>query len=103
MDLEISFGNWLRGYRRAMDLNQDQFAQKVGYALSTVEKMERGKLRPSAKGAKHIAEVLKFPLELHDAFVRWARGFAPLGFNPMVLMPNAPVQSSPITTQVLHQ
>jgi len=48
-------------------------ADRVGCALSTVEKIERGLRRPSHQIARRIAEELRIPPEEQAAFVEWAR------------------------------
>jgi hypothetical protein len=35
IDLETSFGRWLRARRRALNLTQDDLARQVGCAIST--------------------------------------------------------------------
>lgn len=68
------FGRWLRERRKALDMTQEKFADRVGCAMSTIEKIERGRRRPSEQVAERLAEILGLPAEERAIFVRWARG-----------------------------
>lgn len=54
MQQEISFGNWLRKQRRALDLSRQAFANQVGCAEVTLRRIETETLKPS----KELAGVL---------------------------------------------
>src|SRR5436305_3953414 len=69
-----AFGRWLKERRQALHLTQETLADRVGCALSTVEKIERGQRRPSHQIAEGLANVLRIPDEDRAAFLEWARG-----------------------------
>ena len=56
-----------------MDWTQAELAQRVGYSVATIRKLERDELRPS----KHLAELLAHGLDValtqHPSFVSFAR------------------------------
>jgi predicted ATPase/DNA-binding XRE family transcriptional regulator len=81
MNDTIPFGRWLKERRQSLDMTQDRLADRVGCALSTVEKIERGLRRPSHQIARRIAEELRIPPEEQAAFVEWARA-APVATAP---------------------
>ena len=54
-------------------MTQENLADRVGCALSTVEKIERGLRRPSHQIARRLAEELRIPIEEQALFVEWAR------------------------------
>jgi predicted ATPase/DNA-binding XRE family transcriptional regulator len=73
MDSWLSFGQWLRRRRRALDLTQEQLARKVGCSKGTIVKIEADERRPSRQLAELLAQQLEIPPEERDDFVRIAR------------------------------
>lgn len=69
-----TFGPWLRQRRRALDITQAELARQVGYAESTLRKIEADELRPSKELAVRLAERLGIASAEHETFVRFARG-----------------------------
>ena len=53
-----SFAENLRAIRKSRDLNQDQLAELLGVAKSTVSMYERGNRRPRLDQVTHMAQVL---------------------------------------------
>ena len=70
---EYSFGAWVRRRRKALDLTQQELAQKVGCSVSLIFKMESDERRPSRQIAYLLAEYLEIPPEQHDLFLKVAR------------------------------
>ncbi len=70
----ISFGDWVRRQRKALDLTQAALAQRVGCAKVTINKIERDERRPSLQMAKRLAGCLAIPQRQKEHFVRMARG-----------------------------
>src|SRR4051794_13822776 len=70
---ETSFGAWLKGRRKALDLTQRDLAERTGYSLETIVKIETGERRPSKQVAERLADFLGVPAEARAAFVRFAR------------------------------
>jgi predicted ATPase/transcriptional regulator with XRE-family HTH domain len=73
---ESSFGAWLKGRRKALDLTQRDLAAQTGYSLETIVKIETGERRPSKQAAERLASYLGVPVEERAAFVQFARGAA---------------------------
>jgi class 3 adenylate cyclase len=67
------FGLWLKQRRKALDLTQEELAERVSCAVTTIRKLEGGTLRPSKQIAERLAKELDVPLEEQGAFVREAR------------------------------
>ncbi|RIK35939.1 MAG: hypothetical protein DCC55_28815 [Chloroflexi bacterium] len=68
-----SFGEWLRRRRRALDMTQDELAERVGLSISAIRKIESDERRPSREVAHLLAEVLEIPADAHAQFVKVAR------------------------------
>ena len=62
MERTTSFGYWLRRRRKALDLTQDELAQRVGCATGTIKKLESDERRPSRQMADRLADCLEIPL-----------------------------------------
>src|SRR5436853_185647 len=85
MDDEASFGSWVRRRRKALDLTQEELAQRVGCALDTIRKIESGARRPSRQIAERLADQLNVPAEARAAFIQAAR--AELAADRLALPP----------------
>jgi predicted ATPase/class 3 adenylate cyclase len=83
----ISFGYWLRRWRRARDLTQEALAQRVGCAVVTISKFERDELRPSRQVAERLAECLAIASEERAAFIKAARAELSVGRIPPTNQP----------------
>jgi predicted ATPase/transcriptional regulator with XRE-family HTH domain len=73
MDGAASFGQQLRRRRKAIDITQEELADRVGCARSTIRMIEGGERRPSRQLAALIAEHLRIPEGERGAFLRLAR------------------------------
>jgi predicted ATPase/transcriptional regulator with XRE-family HTH domain len=73
MDLETSFGHWLRQRRRALDLTQADLARRVGCAIITIQKLEADERRPSRLLAERLADSLMVAAEERAALITLAR------------------------------
>lgn len=67
------FGEWLKERRRALDLTQEDLADRIGCSPVTILKIERGTRRPSKQLAELLADHLNIPLEERTDFLRLAR------------------------------
>lgn len=74
MDTTDSFGYWVRRRRKALDLTQEDLAQRVGCAVVTLRKIESDQRRPSAPMARRLAHCLALPDDERPAFVAAAVG-----------------------------
>jgi predicted ATPase/DNA-binding XRE family transcriptional regulator len=71
--LEYSFGNWVRRQRKALDLTQQELAQRVGCSVSAILKIEADERRPSRQVAELLAQYLEIPADQIDVFLKVAR------------------------------
>src|SRR5689334_6654127 len=71
---ELTFGQWLKQRRKALDLTQERLAECVGCSLPTIEKIESGERRPSRQIAELLAECLNIAPHDRDAVISFARG-----------------------------
>jgi transcriptional regulator with XRE-family HTH domain len=78
----ISLGLWIKRRRKALDLTQDELAQRVGCSLSLIHKIEADARRPSREIAALLAEKLELPDDEQIAFIQVAR--AKLGAGHLV-------------------
>jgi transcriptional regulator with XRE-family HTH domain len=89
--LEYSFGNWVRRQRKALDLTQQELAQRVGCSVSAILKIEADERRPSRQVAELLAKNLQIPADQTDLFLRVARKEKPtdsLGGIPVSTQPS---------------
>jgi formylglycine-generating enzyme required for sulfatase activity/transcriptional regulator with XRE-family HTH domain len=70
----FSFGEWVRLRRRALDLSQEELAQRVAYSVATIRKIESDGQRPSRDLAQKLAEPLRLAPDERETFVQVARG-----------------------------
>ncbi|HSH78750.1 MAG TPA: tetratricopeptide repeat protein [Herpetosiphonaceae bacterium] len=54
-----AFGRFLRERRKLLDLTQEALAERAGYSVSTIRKLELGVLRPSRNLLERLADVLQ--------------------------------------------
>jgi predicted ATPase/transcriptional regulator with XRE-family HTH domain len=73
IDSDLTFGDWLRRQRRALDLTRAELAAQVGCSVSALRKFEADALRPSRPLAEALAGALHIAPEEREAFVRCAR------------------------------
>ncbi|MFL5803167.1 MAG: tetratricopeptide repeat protein [Roseiflexaceae bacterium] len=73
MDVETSFGRWLRARRRALDLTQGDLARRVGCSVVTIQKIEADERRPSRQIAERLVDGLMVTTDQRGALIRLAR------------------------------
>jgi predicted ATPase/DNA-binding XRE family transcriptional regulator len=69
-----SFGYWVRRRRKALDLTQEELAQRVGCAVVTLRKIEADERRPSPQMAERLAQCLALPASELPIFLAVAAG-----------------------------
>src|SRR5262245_5388190 len=74
MEMDASFGSWLRRRRRALDLTQDELGDRVGCSPNTIRKIEADERRPSKQLAELLANQLQIPAAERVNFLKAARG-----------------------------
>lgn len=70
---QASFGQVLKYRRKVRDLTQSALAERIGYSLSTLRKLESGTLRPSRGLVRRFADVLQLSDADHARFLDLAR------------------------------
>ena len=77
-DLPVFFGEWVKRRRKALDLTQEELAQRAGCSVFALRKIESGERRPSKQLADLLAEALEISSEEKQTFKKVARGEASL-------------------------
>jgi predicted ATPase/DNA-binding XRE family transcriptional regulator len=77
-DLPVFFGEWVKRRRKALDLTQEELAQRAGCSVFALRKIESGERRPSKQLADLLAEALDISSEEKQTFIKVARGEASL-------------------------
>ncbi|HSM70373.1 MAG TPA: tetratricopeptide repeat protein [Anaerolineales bacterium] len=92
---KVTFGQWLKRRRKALDFTQKMLAEKVACSIETIYKIEAGKRQPSRQIARLLADHLNIPDKERSAFVNFARSK-----NNLVFL-NQNAASAPWRTQFL--
>jgi predicted ATPase/transcriptional regulator with XRE-family HTH domain len=71
--MDYSFGTWIKRRRKALDITQQELAQKVGCSVSAVIKIEADERRPSRQIAELLAKHLEIPPDQTTTFIKVAR------------------------------
>jgi predicted ATPase/DNA-binding XRE family transcriptional regulator len=79
----VSFGEWVRQRREALDFTRADLAQRVACSEITIKKIERDERRPSRELAELLAEHLLIPPPWRDQFIQRARGQFVAGPAPL--------------------
>jgi predicted ATPase/transcriptional regulator with XRE-family HTH domain len=99
MNGAVSFGQWVKERRLALDLTQVELGALVGCTRITIAKIEAGERRPSRQIVARLAEALQLAPDDRPRLIAWARDQAarPLPAPPGSLRPSptAPLASSP--------
>ncbi|MCW5852329.1 MAG: tetratricopeptide repeat protein [Anaerolineae bacterium] len=99
IDTDLSFGQWLKRRRRGAGLTQEELAERVGYAVATIRKIERDELRPAYQMAERLAEELDIGPADRPAFIRFARDegadISPLPTQTAQVTPQPPPPPAP--------
>ena len=69
----VSFGTWIKRRRKALDLTQQELAERVGCSVSLIFKIESDERRPSRQIAELLAQHLEIPPDQRDLFLKVAR------------------------------
>lgn len=94
VQLERSFGEWIRQRRRALDLTQAELADLVGYAAITIRRVEAGSRRPSKDLIDRLAQRLDVPEQERAAFGRLGRTSINPAPDPADLTSTEPISST---------
>src|SRR5690242_3543353 len=77
MNETLSLGAWIKQRRRALDLTQEQLADRIGYSVETIHKIEAGQRRPSLQVAELLAATLGVPPAERAAIISRLRAALP--------------------------
>ena len=80
---EKTFGGWLRKRRRALDLTQQELADRAKCTRITLRRIEAGTLKPSEQLAETLLNLLGVPSHEHATWVQFARGATRICFSGM--------------------
>jgi predicted ATPase/DNA-binding XRE family transcriptional regulator len=103
--VDYSFGNWVKRRRKALDLTQQELAQRVSCSVSAIVKLEADERRPSRQVAELLAQYLEIAPDQRDLFLKVARqekAVDTLGEPPISVQPaarpasNIPLPPSPL-------
>ena len=78
MDPGFSFGEWIRKRRKTLNLTLQALADRVGYSVAMLRKIEKDERRPSQKAVALLAEALEIPEDQQDTFLKVARHERPV-------------------------
>jgi len=70
----VFFGEWVKRRRKALDLTQEELAQRAGYSKFALRKIESGERKPSKQLAELLANALEIPPDEQQTFIKVARG-----------------------------
>jgi predicted ATPase/transcriptional regulator with XRE-family HTH domain len=72
--INVSFGYWVRRRRKALDLTQEQLAERASCSNALIRKIENDERRPSKEIAELLAKALEISPDEQAAFLKVARG-----------------------------
>ena len=99
----LSFGDWVRRRRRALDLTQAELGRRASASAATIRKIEADERRPSRELAELLAAALAVPDGDRAAFLRAARGVTAVERLPAAeAFAAAPHPPQPIGTPTPH-
>ena len=103
LGIPFSFGEWLKSRRKALDLTQEELAQRSGCSVFALRKIESGERRPSKQFAGLLAAALEIPPDDQKTFIRVARGELNLErlYSPAADLPNAPIRGPDLVSSRL--
>lgn len=78
METLVSFGEWVRRRREALDLTRPELAACAGCSVSALRKIEADERRPSRQLAELLAGCLQLTAEEQPRFLEAARGVRPV-------------------------
>jgi predicted ATPase/DNA-binding XRE family transcriptional regulator len=73
LNTPVSFCEWLKLRRKALDMTQEELARKTGCSVAALRKIEAGDRRPSKQLAALLAKALEISDEEQATFIRVAR------------------------------
>ncbi|HEX8600086.1 MAG TPA: tetratricopeptide repeat protein [Chloroflexia bacterium] len=89
----LTFSQLLKERRKALDLMQEDLAERVGCSVWTIRKLETGDRKPSRQVVELLADALRVPADQRPAFMHLARTGAGAG----ELVVHAPKSDAPQT------
>ena len=71
--MNYTFGVWIKRRRKALDLTQQELAERVGCSVATIIKIEADERRPSHQIADLLVSHLEIPPDQRKLFIKVAR------------------------------
>jgi tetratricopeptide (TPR) repeat protein/transcriptional regulator with XRE-family HTH domain len=90
-DLPVTFGEWVKLRRKALDLTQEELGKRAGCSVFALRKIESGERRPSKQLAALLAVPLRITTEEREAFIKIARGDLTPKRLPIINHPGKPL------------
>src|SRR5687767_13965923 len=69
----LSFGQWLKRRRQGLGMTQPDMAQRVGYSVTMIRKVEADERVPSRQLVEALAEHPRITPDERTSFLRFAR------------------------------
>jgi transcriptional regulator with XRE-family HTH domain len=70
----LFFCDWLKAWRKSLDLPQEELSQRSGCSAHALRKIESGERRPSKQLAGLLAQSLEIPTKERETFIKVTRG-----------------------------
>jgi predicted ATPase/DNA-binding XRE family transcriptional regulator len=74
-----TFSQWVKEGRKALDLTQEDLAERVGCSIWTIRKIEMGERKPSRQVVELLADALRVHADQRPSFISLARTGAGTG------------------------
>src|SRR5512141_1013507 len=99
-NMPVSFGDWVKRRRKALDLTQKELADRVGCSIAALQKIERDERRPSRQMAERFIDCLEVPAEQRPILLKIARGERMMETLPSTPPPASPPQPESTPTRL---
>jgi predicted ATPase/DNA-binding XRE family transcriptional regulator len=96
MNEVVTFGTWLRGERRRLDLSRQALADRAGCAEITLRRIEFGTLKPSRELAQILLNQIGIPAAEQDRWIAFARGLSGYPNQPAQPLSTGPPSNLPV-------
>lgn len=93
MHATLFFGEWVKRRRKALDLTQQNLADRAACSVAAIQKIERNERRPSRQLAELLADSLEIPIAQREAFLKAARGERSVERLDLIPSPQAPASA----------
>src|SRR5215217_2982376 len=95
MEETPSFGQWVRRWRKALAMTQEQLAEKAYLSTVYISLIERGERYPAPDAARSLAKALGLAGDTRIRFMRWC-ATRRLPSDEQMPLPAPPEQNAPV-------